>query len=131
MDRKLIAEVLAAHADRLVQGQRTKAREILSVFSDDQNLEPLLEVAEEVKDTMAPVKPPPEFRRDLETKLLAEAQEALATEKPTPSMGRSVILIILAGLGSLILSIVGLILFFFRGRKPKPRRSQSSSRASS
>lgn len=125
LDRKLIAEILAAHADRLVQGQKAKAREILSLFSEAQDtLQPLVQVAEEVEETLKPVSPSPSFRQELENKLVAEAQKTLTAKKPTPSMGRSIIVIIAAALGSLILSIVGLILFFFRGRKPP--RAQSS-----
>lgn len=124
MDRRLIAEILATHADRLIQGQKAKAREILSLFSEDHNLEPLLEVAEEVKETMAPVKPPLGFRQDLEMKLLAEAQETLGPQKPAPGLAKSGLLFLLALLGSLLISIVGVIAYILRGRKP--RRPQTA-----
>lgn len=120
MDRRLIAEILAAHADRLIQGQKAKAREILSLFSGDQkNIEPLLEVAEEVKETLGPVKPTAGFREELEQRLLAEAQETLVSAKPTPGIAKSGFLLIAALIGSLILSIVGVIAYLFRGRKPR------------
>jgi hypothetical protein len=116
MEEKVLAEILAAHADQLKKGQG-KGSDYLAMFPDYQErLKPLLETAEKVKEVLEPVGPAPAFCQSLYDDLLATGQRRLAEGVPqlARSGGRQ-ILIRVAALGSAV-SVAGAIAYFIRSR---------------
>ncbi len=116
MEEKVLAEILAAHADQLKTGQR-KGSDYLAMFPEYQEkLKPLLETAEKVKEVLEPVEPAPAFCQSLHDDLLAAGQRRLAEEVPQLARipGRRII-IRAAALGSAV-SVAGAIAYFIRSR---------------
>ena len=117
MEEKVIAEILAAHADQLNKG-RGKGSDYLAMFPDYQEeLKPLLETAEKVKGSLALVEQPaPAFCQSLHDDLLAAGQRRLAEGEPqlARSHGRQ-IFIRAAALGTAV-SVAGAIAYFIRSR---------------
>ena len=74
MNKKLLKEILAAHADQLVKGKAT-GKDYLDLLPErDEDLAPLLDVAERVKSTLKPIAPTNKFERDLKKELISTAQ---------------------------------------------------------
>ena len=126
MKEKVLAEILAAHADQLKKGQG-KGSDYLVMFPEYQEkLEPLLEIAEKVKEVLEPVEPAPAFCQSLHEDLLAAARRKLAGEVPqlARSHGRQ-ILIRAAALGSAV-SVVGALAYLIRSRAAAETQSVSA-----
>jgi len=123
MEEKVLAEILAAHADQLKKGQE-KGSDYLAMFPEYQEkLKPLLETAEKVKEALVPVDPAPAFCQSLHDDLLAAGQRRLAEE--APQLARShvrQVLIRAAALGSAV-SVAGAIAYFIRSRAAAETRS--------
>ena len=117
MGEKVLAEILAAHADQLNSG-RGQGSDYVAMFPDYQEeLKPLLETAEKVKEALALVEQPaPAFCQSLHGDLLAAGQRRRAESAPqlASSHGRQ-ILIRAAALGSAV-SVAGAIAYFIRSR---------------
>ena len=116
MEDKVLAEILAAHADQLKK-DRGKGSDYLAMFPDYQEkLKPLLETAEKVEEVLEPVEPAPTFCQSLHEDLLAAGQRRLAGEVPqlARSHGRQV-LFGAAALGSAV-SVAGAIAYFIHSR---------------
>jgi hypothetical protein len=111
MRDKVVAEVLAVHADHLVGG-KTNSEDYLSLFPAYRaDLAPLLRIAERVKAALVPVTPSPAFEAGLRQDLLAAAiQRAIgrSPEKPVPFLRRRGFLIGAAAVGS-ALSVAGIV----------------------
>ena len=117
MEEKVIAEILAAHADQLNKG-REMGSDYLAMFPDYQEeLKPLLETAEKVKEALALVEQPtPAFCQSLHDDLVAAGQRRLAESAPQLARGHGrQILIRAAALGSAV-SVAGAIAYFIRSR---------------
>ncbi len=116
MEERVLAEILAAHADQLKKGQG-KGNDYLAMFPEYQEkLKPLLETAEKVKKALVPVEPVPAFCQSLYDDLLAAGERRLA--EGVPQLARSPglrILIRAAALGSAV-SVAGAIAYFLRSR---------------
>jgi len=126
MEEKVLAEILAAHADQLKKGQG-KGSDYLVMFPEYQEkLEPLLETAEKVKEVLVPVEPTPAFCQSLHDDLLAAGQRRLAGGVPqlARSHGRQ-ILIRAATLGSAV-SVAGAIAYLIRSRAAAETQSASA-----
>jgi len=119
MDKQTVADILAAHADRLVQGERETAD--LPGMSAEQlsALDPLMRVAERVHTALAPVQPSPTFVRQLGQQLIATTSQS---RKAMTRRTRRAILVVAAALGSVVslVSAVGIVIWLIR------RRSQRS-----
>jgi len=115
MDERTVADILAAHADRLNVGQRETAT--LQDVSAEQlsALEPLMRLAERVQGTLAPVQPNPTFVRQLSRQLISTASQS---RKAMTQRTRNAILIVAAALGSVVsvASAVGIIIYLIRHR---------------
>ncbi len=108
MDKKLLEEILAAHADHLVQG-KAKGKDYFKLLADPKaELEPLLNVAEQVKSTLKPVKPARKFERELKRELLATAHLRRAEGYVPPNASRD--LLILAALIGFVVSLAAVLL---------------------
>lgn len=73
MDRKTLKEILAAHADQLLSDQTSNNDYSKLLREPDQELAPLLNVAERVKSTLRPISPTHEFEEELKRQLLTTA----------------------------------------------------------
>lgn len=114
MEDKVLAEILSAHADQLKKS-RGKGSDYLAMFPDYQEeLRPLLETAEKVKEVLKPVEPAPVFCQSLYEDLLAvgrrkPAEEALQLARSHKKQ----ILIGAAALGSVV-SVAGALAYLIR-----------------
>ena len=114
MEDRVLAEILAAHADQLKKGQG-RGSDYLAMFPDYQEeLKPLLETAEKVKQVLEPVEPASAFCQSLHEDLLAAGRRRLAEGVPQLARSsRKQVLIGAAALGSVV-SVVGAIAYFIR-----------------
>lgn len=94
MNPKLLKEVLAAHADQLVTGlsDNQEYREHFEHPEDD--LAPLLTVAERVKSTLQPVKPGHDFETELKRELLTTAHMRRLEGYTPPNPSRDLLILI-------------------------------------
>ena len=110
MSDNVVVEVLAAHADRLMD-DGPESEDYLNLFPAYRaELTPLLEIAERVKAALVPVTPSPAFEAGLKQDLLAAAiQRAEEREsRKQVSFLRRRGLLIGAAVGS-VLSVAGII----------------------
>ncbi len=108
MNKRRMAEVLAAHAEGLTGGAQVMQR--LSVTAEERNrLSPLLQLAEHLQQSMQPVQPSAAFVRSLGRELVDNARHQISPAKRP----RRTVVIGAAVLGSLvsIASVVGAIVF--------------------
>ncbi|MFN8472076.1 MAG: hypothetical protein U0822_07795 [Anaerolineae bacterium] len=85
MDEHVKVEILAAHADRLSQGQDA-SEEFLTLFPDsDGDLSELMRLATRIHFVLRPVYPHPAFRLQLKQDLLDSAR-AHGLEAPLPML---------------------------------------------
>lgn len=125
MDERTLADILAAHADRLAEGQRGDA-----AWQDVRSeqlaaLEPLMRLAERVQGTLAPVQPNPTFVRQLSQQLISTASQS---RKAMTQRTRNAILIVAAALGSVVsvASAVGIVIYLIRHRaRIQPKQAVS------
>jgi len=107
MKGKVLAEILAAHADGLNEG-RDERGACLTLFPEyDEDLKPLLDIAEMLKEELGPVEPSPAFRRALHRELMHRARQR-ATMTPQRKglsrlvLGMTALFSVLAGLAYLL-----------------------------
>jgi hypothetical protein len=74
MERNVASEILAAHADRLNQGEDA-SEEYIRLLPEAEELAHLMALAARVKTALAPVAPVPRFREELRRDLLAAARQ--------------------------------------------------------
>src|SRR5512137_2719084 len=127
MKDRIAADLLAAHADRLVGGQVEPAT--LPDASGEQlaSIQMLMQLAERTQRTLAPVQPPPAFVHQLGRQLIATTS---AGRKAVTRRTRSAILVIAAALGSAVsvASAVGIVIYVIRHRgRVRPERAISGS----
>ncbi len=126
MEEKVLAEILAAHADQLKKGQG-KGSDYLAMFPEyREKLKPLLETAEKVKEVLELVEPAPAFCQSLHDDLLAAGRRRLVEGVPqlARSPGRQ-ILIRAAALGSAV-SVAGAIAYLIRSRAAAETQTASA-----
>lgn len=115
MDERVIADILAVHADRINQGRRGAA--VLRDVGAEQlsSLGPLMRLAERLQSTLTPVQPDPAFVRQLGRRLITTSSEG---RKVMTARTRKVIVIVAAVLGSVVslASAVGVIIYLIRHR---------------
>lgn len=102
MDKKLLKDILAAHADRLVSGAVDNAEEL--DLTDAEELMSLLDVAQQIKSTLQPVTPTRSFETELKRELLTTAHLRQVEGYTPPNPSRD--LLILAALMTLFVSII-------------------------
>lgn len=127
MRDRIVTDMLAAHADRLVGGRDEPA--VSPGVSAEQlaSLEALMQLAERTQRTLAPVQPSPTFVHQLGRQLIVTTA---ASRKAVTRRTRSAILVIAAALGSAvsIASAVGIVIYVIRHRgRVRPGRATSGS----
>ena len=107
MNPKLLKDLLAAHADRLVQGQ-TEDHSTYHLSPEEENeLGSLLGVAERIKTALKPVTPTSNFENTLKQQLLTTAYSHHAQGYHPPNPERD--LLVLMGIIAFILSLAGVL----------------------
>lgn len=112
MDKKTMREILAAHADQLVNGHSSD--DYLNLLSErDSELTPLFNVAERVQSTLKPVPPTNEFESELKRQLLTTAhiRQVEGYQPPHPFRDLFLLMAALAFIVSL-----GMVLLAMRSR---------------
>ena len=86
MNKKLLKEILAAHADQLVNGTATQKDYLKLIPDRDEELAPLMDVAERVQSTLRPITPSLGFEEELKRQLLTTAhlRQVEGYEAPHP-----------------------------------------------
>jgi hypothetical protein len=108
MDKKLLKEILAAHADRLIRGE-TEGDAYLDLPTDSaEELARLLDVAEQVRTTLQPVTPAHDFETELKRALLTTAHLRRIEGYRPPNPWRD--LLILAAILGFFISLIGMLL---------------------
>ncbi len=108
MDNREVRELLAAHADQLVDSRAGPSRE----FGRHERVQGLLDLAEQLQGILVPVEPDPHFRRRLHGDLILDAQHRRA--EPQESLfqqHRTGILIGAAAVGS-VASVAGVVIAY-------------------
>ena len=127
MRDRIVTDMLAAHADRLVGGQGEPARLPDASAERLASVERLMQLAERTQRTLAPVQPSPTFVHQLGRQLIVTTS---ASRKAVTRRTRSAILVIAAALGSAvsIASAVGIVIYVIRHRgRVRPERAVSGS----
>ncbi len=83
MNRRLLIEILSAHADQLSLGRDAKNTYLVGFPEYRETLEPLLTTAVQAKGILAPAEPSPTFRQDLRRSLLSAAQQNRPVHRQT------------------------------------------------
>lgn len=117
MNERLLAEILAAHADALSRGE-DDAEELLARYPAEERkrLESLLGMARLLRSALVPVEPSASFIRELGETL---SQRALDRGRSIARRTQQTMLLVMAALGWAI-SMVGLIAFIMRRRTRQP-----------
>jgi hypothetical protein len=108
MDKERVDEVLAAHAEKLID--QTGAIPQLDITDEERGrVAPLFQLAERLQHSMQPVQPSASFVRSLGRELVDQAKRQMTVTKRL----RRAVVIGAAALGSLlsIASVVGAIVF--------------------
>lgn len=109
MDRKQLKDILATHADQLVQGQHPGTDEYGNLSAEDRDeLAPLFDVAEQLQSALKPISPPRTFETNLRKELLTTAHLRQAQGYTPPNPSRD--LIILLAIIGFVSSLAGLLL---------------------
>jgi hypothetical protein len=123
MDSRQLKDILATHADQLLQGrrQRPRTKDYRGLSPADQNeLNSLLNMAERVKYTLKPVHPPRLFESNLKKELLTTANQHRTTGYVAPDPSRDLLILTGIFLG-FIFALAGLLLAL--RLRNQPRRS--------
>ena len=117
--KNLIAEVLSAHADQILKAEKS-GQDYATMFPNQEELPPLLCLANHVHAALQPVNPPQSFKDQLQRDLLAaahlkQAEQAAAAQKPFPFLPPK----LTVALTMLITLVIGLL--FYRSRQQHAR----------
>ncbi|MGD2040612.1 MAG: hypothetical protein PVH11_07280 [Anaerolineae bacterium] len=108
MNKKEVREAVAAHADQLTGGHTT----LSPTISRNEQVQALLDMAENLQAILVPVKPDVDFRRRLHGELILQAQRRQSEPQATLfQQHRKGILIGAAAVGS-VASVVGVAVAF-------------------
>ncbi len=103
MNPKVLKEILSAHADQLVNGQAPSEDYLKLIPDRDEELAPLMDVAEKIKSTLKPIGPAAEFESELKRQLLTTAHLRQAEGYTPPHPFRD--LFVVAGTFTFLLSL--------------------------
>lgn len=125
MNKDELAEILAAHADALIEGHDISAQYLARFPEQSAELSPLFQLASSMRSALTPVSSP-EFRARLHRQLTDYAPSGPIAIAPA---ARPKIVWLVAAAGS-VLSVTGLVLWALRRfRAPASRGAQSAASA--
>ncbi len=107
MDKRLLKEILAAHADQLVKGKATGKDYLTLLPEQDGELAPLLNMAERLQSTLKPIAPTNSFEQALKQDLLdtAHLHQTEGYIPPNPSRDLFILMTTAAFIVSLTIAI--------------------------
>ncbi|MEW5957801.1 MAG: hypothetical protein AB1801_08775 [Chloroflexota bacterium] len=109
MNPKQLKEILAIHADEMLQGHSPSEEEAFDFSPEDEaELVALFGVAERVSSTLKPVAPGRNFENQLKRELLTTAHLRQAEGYTLPNPERD--LLILTSVAGLLLALAGLLI---------------------
>jgi hypothetical protein len=110
MNPKRLKEILAAHADQLIEGQAKDQTYSEIPVEDEEELITLLHLAEQVKSALKPVHPPNKFENRLKRELLTTAhlRQAEGYTAPNPERDLLILMAIVGFISSLAAVLVAL-----------------------
>jgi hypothetical protein len=117
MDKKLLREILSAHADRLVDGEATSQDYLRLLSEQEDELASLLDMAEKVQSTLTPITPAEEFEEELKRQLLTTAHIRRVEGYKPPHPFRD-LLVALAAI-AFVASLAGILLAMRARSRPK------------
>lgn len=84
MQEQIVTEILAAHADKLVEGDDEREAYARLFAHEDEDLAALMALAVRIRRAMRPVRPFPQFRDELRRELLVAArQRPVTAQRPS------------------------------------------------
>ena len=108
INKKLLKEILSAHADHLVKGE-AQSQDYLDLLADPaEELARLFNVAEQVKSTLKPITLTRDFETELKRQLLTTAHIRRVEGYTPPNPSRD--LLILAAILGFFISLAGVLL---------------------
>jgi len=116
--KKIMLEVLSAHAEQLLKNQN-RSQDYISLFPENEDLPPLLSLAGHIKEALQPVTLPPSFKAQLQKDLMAAAhlRQVRRAGRAGPHLNATRIsLFISAGVGA-ILALTGIVFFIRKQRR--------------
>jgi hypothetical protein len=117
MEKRTLREILAAHADQLINGQATSQDYLRLLPEREAELAPLLDMAERVQSTLTPISPAQEFEEDLKRQLLTTAHIRRVEGYKPPHPFRD-LLVALAAI-SFVFSLAGVLLAMRTRTRPE------------
>jgi hypothetical protein len=119
MNPKVMKEILSTHADQLVHGEHPQAEDYEGLSAKDQNeISPLLNVAEKIGSAVRPVKPPQRFEVDLKKELLTTAylRQAEGYRPPNPERELLIVGLVIGFVISLVGSVIAWRVYRWRNQ---------------
>jgi hypothetical protein len=117
MDKKMLKEILAAHADQLVKDKATSKAYLELLPDRDEELAPLLDVAERVQSTLRPITPTDEFEQELKRELLTTAHLRQVEGYTSPNPARDLLFVLIVSIGFILSLAVVLIAAQYRSQR--------------
>jgi len=123
MDDRIIADILAEQADRLIEGRRGAEALPDEELEESASLAVLLELAEDVQSALTPVEPSPTFVGRLSRQLSDRMVEG---SREMSRRARRAIIIVAAAFGSAVSLVwaVGIVIYLIRHREQRQVRAQ-------
>ena len=122
MDDRIIEDILARQADRLIERQPDGAELADERLEELAALAPLMELAQDIQSALTLVEPSPVFVNRLSRQL---SDKVVRGSREMSRRARRAILIVAAALGSAVslVSAVGIVIYLIRqhGRRPPTR----------
>jgi len=116
--KKILLEVLAAHAEQLLKNQN-RSRDYIALFPENEDLPSLLDLAGQVKEALHPVAPPASFKAQLQKDLMAAAhlKHVQRPAPPAPHLNTTQVSLLISAAVGAILALTGLVVFIRRQRQ--------------
>ncbi len=106
MNSRMLKEILAAHADQLVKGKATGKDYLELLPGQDEELAPLLSMAERIQSTLKPITPANKFEQELKRELLNTAQLRQVEGYTPPNPSRDLFILVITTAFIMSLSVV-------------------------
>ncbi len=117
--KKIMLEVLSAHAEQLLKNQN-RSQDYISLFPENEDLPPLLNLAGHIKEALQPVTLPPSFKARLQKDLMAAAhlkQVQRSDHRPAPHLNATRISLFISAAVGAILALTGIVVFIRKQRR--------------
>lgn len=116
--RKILLEVLSAHAEQLLKNQN-RSQDYISLFPENEDLPPLLSLAGHIKEVLQPVTLTPSFKSRLQKDLMVAAhlKQAGRPSHPATYLNTTQISLLISAAVGAILALTGIVFFIRKQRQ--------------